>query len=265
MIKFSSIFCSMKPQKCQNEAFTIWNTNKEGGWSRYKELTEDDISVVETHQKDDISTTNVMCKIDKVMTRINHSDFGKVKRKRNIVKRMASNSDELPEDTNSHLLKIQREEVEEEFKKIKEIKTTKGKTAAIFSTMKKIKGDTKSGPELVAMKHPETEELVFDPEKLKSVSLNYCVNLLQNKEVDEDFKDEIYTENLVHYLRMEEDDIETCELKEEDFLARLKKISKKQGEKYKFILEKVSITASLIYSNRFGKLNRNLFNGEIPL
>ena len=36
---------------------------------------------------------------------------------------------------------------------------------------------------------------------------------------------------------MEEDDIETCELKEEDFLARLKKISKKQGEKYKFILK----------------------------
>ena len=106
------------------------------------------------------------------MTRINHSALGKVKRKRNFVKRMASNSDELPKDTNSHLLKIQREEVEEEFKKIKEIKTTKGKTAAFFSTMKKIKGDTKSGPELVAMKHPETEELVFDPEKLKSVSLN---------------------------------------------------------------------------------------------
>ena len=235
MITFSNIFCSKKLPKCPREAFTIWNTNREGGWSRYKELTEDDMSVVEAAKKPNISTTEVMCMIDKEMTRINHSAFGKVKRKRNNVKRFLS--DEQSEDTNSQLLKLQREEVEEEFKKITEIKNAKGKTAAIFSTMKKIKGDNKSGSELVAMKHPVTEELIFDPVKLKSVSLDYCVNLLQNKEVDEEFKDEICTENLVHYLRMLEDDIDTCELKEDDFLARLKKISKKQGDKYKFILK----------------------------
>ena len=113
-------------------------------------------------------------------------------------------------------------------KKIDETKNNKGKTAAIFNTLKKIRGDKKTTPELVAMKHPVNDELIFDPEMLKSVSLDYCANLLQSSECDKDFENEIYTENLVHYLRMKEDDIGPNDLKEEDFLSRLKVISKKQ-------------------------------------
>ena len=103
--------------------------------------------------------------------------------------------------------------------------------------MKKIRGDKKSSSELVAMKNPDNDDLIFNPEVLKSVSLDYCSNLLQNSECDPDFKDEIYIENLVHYLRMREDDIEPCELNKDDYLARLGKVSKKHEDKYKFILK----------------------------
>ena len=52
----------------------------------------------------------------------------------------------------------------------------------------KIRGQKKEGAEMIAMKDPESGELVFDPEDLKTTSLNYCVNLLQNTLVDPDFE-----------------------------------------------------------------------------
>ena len=234
LITFSSDFCSKKT-KVPRETFTIWNTNKEGGWNRYKEMTNDDISIL---NEDDIlgaSTTEVMSKLDKKINKIKYSAFGKVKRKKDNPNKNAIST--IIENEPEELLKLQRVEVEKEFKKIDETKNNKGKTAAIFNTLKKIRGDKKATAELVAMKHPENDELIFDPEVLKSVSLDYCVNLLQNSKCDKDFEKEIYVENLVHYLRMKEDDIVPNDLKEEDFLSRLGVISKKQGEKYKFILK----------------------------
>ena len=55
----------------------------------------------------------------------------------------------------------------------------------------------KSGQEMVAMKDPETGNMIFDPEALKDASIKYCVKLLQNNNVDPEFKDEIELENLL--------------------------------------------------------------------
>ena len=60
------------------------------------------------------------------------------------------------------------------------MKQTKDKTAAISNAFNNIIGKKKQGAELVAMKHPETEELIFDPEGIKSASIDYCVHLLKN-------------------------------------------------------------------------------------
>ena len=260
LITFSNVFCSKRP-KCATETFTIWNTNREGGWSRYKELTDDDMSLVGTLQKDNISgesTTDSMNKIQKKLTRIKYSAFGKVKvkRKKNIGNNVTSNKED-PEEINNELLKMQRIEVEKEFRKIADIRNNKGKTAAIFNTMKKIRGDKKSTAELVAMKNPDNDDFIFNPDVLKSVSLDYCSNLLQNSECDPDFKREIYIENLVHYLRMCEDDIEPCELTKDDYLARLGQVAKKHEDKYKFILK-----SGQGFQNCIFDLFENVWNSE---
>ena len=94
-----------------------------------------------------------------------------------------SNNKEDSEEINNELLKLQRIEVEEEFRKIQEIRNNKGKTAAIFNTMKKIRGDKKSSSELVAMKNPDNDDLIFNPEVLKSVSLDYCSKIVNATQI----------------------------------------------------------------------------------
>ena len=126
---------------------------------------------------------------------------------------------------------------EKKLEQIADIKKTKGKTSAIFSTLNSIRGKKKTGPEMVAMKDPETGNMIFDPEALKSASVDYCVKLLQNTNVDPEFKDDIDIENLLHYYRMMvNDQNDQEELTYDDFQTRNKKIGSKNGEKYKFLI-----------------------------
>ena len=116
---------------------------------------------------------------------------------------------------------------------------TKGKTAAIFRTFDKIKGKSKDGPELVTMKDPVSGHFIFSPEEIKTTSLEYCVNLLNNRKIDPEFQKEIEFENLMHYFRMKKvlhDDDEN-ELLRDDFDNRLKTIAAKSKDKYKFLLK----------------------------
>ena len=107
----------------------------------------------------------------------------------------------------------------------------------MFNVLNKIRGQKKQGTELVAMKDPVTGDLIFEPKALKEASLNYCVNLLQNTEVDPEYEAEIYIENLLHYLRSKEENQEDDKLEFSDFLKRIKKISSKNSDKYKFLLK----------------------------
>ena len=185
-------------------SYTMWNTNKEGGWDCYKELTDDhDIFEKVLNDDDDdtkVSNTVRMGKLDQIMDKVKYTAFGKVKRKGNLKRQ--------PGETNKNLLELQRKEIETELKHIEDIKKHKGKSAAIFNVLNKVRGQKKNGPELVAMKDPKTGNMIFDPEKIKTATINYCANLLQNTEVDPDFEKEIYIENLVHYLRSKEDNPE---------------------------------------------------------
>ena len=131
----------------------------------------------------------------------------------------------------------QRKDAEKKLEQIADIKKTKGKTSAIFSTLNSIRGKKKTGPEMVAMKDPETGNMIFDPEALKSAPVDYCVKLLQNTNVDPEFKDDIDIENLLHYYRMTvNDQNDQEELTYDDFQTRNKKICSKSGGKYKFLI-----------------------------
>ena len=50
------------------------------------------------------------------------------------------------------------------------------------------------------MKDPASGKLIFESEDIKTAALNYCVNLLKNNKPDHEFKNEIYTKNLLHYF-----------------------------------------------------------------
>ena len=77
---------------------------------------------------------------------------------------------------------------------------------------------------MVAMKDPESGDLILNPKALKTAAINYCANLLQNTEIDPDYEKEIYVEYLVHYLRCREDN-EDKAFSYSHFLSRIMTIS----------------------------------------
>ena len=70
---------------------------------------------------------------------------------------------------------------------------------------------------------------------MNNASVDNCVILLQNTNVDPEFKDDIDFENLLHYYRMMVND-DQGELTFDDFQTRNKKIGSKSGGKYKFLI-----------------------------
>ena len=82
-------FRNLPPKKGGNKPkvdnFTIWNTNKAGGWTEYENLTKKDDLFLNILQDNETSTilqnvspTEAMDKLDKVMTKVKHTAFGKV-------------------------------------------------------------------------------------------------------------------------------------------------------------------------------------------
>ena len=55
----------------------------------------------------------------------------------------------------------------------------------------KISGSKREAQEPTAIKNPKTGELITDAEEIKKVTLDYCVNNLQNKVLNE--KDDNYS------------------------------------------------------------------------
>ena len=138
IMTFAGTFCKKYAPK-KTDCFTMWNTNKDGGWNHYKELTENndkfgkaceynidhDKAVAQT-------TTEAMDEIDKVMNKIKYTAFGKVKRKINNRNNDADDETYDKTDDRRKLLENQRKEIEAELKDVDKIKHTKGKAAAIF-------------------------------------------------------------------------------------------------------------------------------------
>ena len=57
----------------------LWNTNKNGGWESYKDLTEDNPELTKLLEDDDISTpTPFNENLQKIMNKVKFRAFGKV-------------------------------------------------------------------------------------------------------------------------------------------------------------------------------------------
>ena len=124
IVEFVEKFSSKVVRKA-SENNVVWNTNKEGGWQSYKELTENDFVLPETE-----CNTVAMKKIEKEIERIKYNAFGKVK-----VKCKSLNKN-ITKVGNEELLKTQRKEVEFQFKRINDIRSNKDNTAAVFDVLR---------------------------------------------------------------------------------------------------------------------------------
>ena len=243
------------------EKFKMWNLNKDDGWKKYRELTEENENLKKVIQDDAENPTELMNTIDKELTKVKFKAFGKVTVKNDLktskeLKNLQaekfkliketedtpmrdSQIDILEEKITAEVLSNQRLKLEKELGKLKDLKNTKGKSAAIFHLKDKVVGRKKIGQEATTMiDHVTSEELVTRG-KIKEAALNYCVDLLTNRSPKVGFEEDVRLKDMIHEARMNEvvDDDGDARLSIEVFENSLKELEKKNKEKYAFILK----------------------------
>ena len=244
-------------QKQQSDSYTIWNTNREGGWEKFRELTNNAEEFVEILENENVSATELMNNIEKKLNKIKFKAFGKVRRQPSLpdkelrklvalkekvyseptVKR--SEVEKVESDLNKKLIELQREDLEKEVKTIKATIAQKGRAAAMFKLFESVNGPKKLGQDPVAMIDPKSNKLVFDPSEIKKISLEYCYNLLQKSTANPGFENEIFVQDMLHLARNEtnEDFDDSGDITVNDMKSRMKKLAKKGPEKYRFLLK----------------------------
>ena len=110
--------------------------------------------------------------------------------------------------------------------KVKEGK--QGRVGSVFKMRGEIEGSKKGAQEPHAIKHPKTGELIVNSDEIKKVTLQYCIETLENNEPHEDAKPLILLKKKLHDLRMKEDDGE-IDVKKEDFDEVICKFKTKQN------------------------------------
>ena len=239
--------------------FNLWNTNKQGGWEKYKSMTTNN-DILEKVAVDDSEDPDKMMKnIEKELNKVKYASFGKVKI-RNKPKNLKALEElqnekihcyenekstsardikikEIDEKMAGNLLTEQRKNFEEELKSLKDIRRTKGKSAMVFNLKSKVVGNKKVKQEATTLIDPKTKKEVNTPEEIKRVSLDYCEELLTNRKPKDDFKEDLEFKQIVHRVRMEEKVDNDIEFSEHLFQKSLKILSKKCGNKYNFIIK----------------------------
>ena len=239
-----------------NSKFKSWNLNKEGGWSKYKELTDSNEKFNRIINDNEDNPTVIMSQIEKELTKTKFKAFDKVTvrkgLKRNMeLKNLQKKREHLAKEDNSdneheikaidneitkNILSEQRKNLENELNQLKSVAKHKGKTAAIFNLKDKVIGNKKSEQEATTMKHPVSQEVLTKRSEIKKAALAYCVDLLENRKPKAGYEDEILIKDLIHDVRMEEKLEEDVEFSAEIFDNSLNILRKKNKDKYKFIL-----------------------------
>ena len=240
------------------EKFKMWNLNKDGGWNRFNELTEDNEKFRKIANDDNKNPTQMTESIDKELTKVKFRAFGKVtvrndlktnkelktlqKEKFNLLKNQNTKerNDEinvLEEKITKEVLSNQRMKLEKEIGKLKDLKSKKGKSAVIFNLKDKIVGKKKAVQEATTMKDPKTNEELTKRKDIKEAALSYCVDLLTNRSPKSGYEEDLMLIDLVHEARMDEKVVDDIEFSKTIFENSLKELKKKNKDKYEFILK----------------------------
>ena len=204
----------------------IWNTKKQDGWLKYKAKTDKNPKFNEIANSGVENSDKIQNAIERELTKVKHASFGKVKlysrdknekginkiqEKKNILAATANttNKEEKIMALDTELAKVLEDvksaQYERDINELKNLKKCKGKAAATFKLRNKILGNKKAPQDTIAIIDPETGFQVFEPEKIKGVSLKYCVNLLSNREASEGYREIIRYKESLHFMRMSEE------------------------------------------------------------
>ena len=239
-----------------------WNTNKEGGWKTYTEMTSNNARLIDIANNKFDEPDTIMKNIDKEMKSVKFKAFGKAKERakpivdkendalKNEKEKLLSIKEkknevyidekikDIDDKMTAKLLKTQREQFEKELCSLREVKTSKGMSAAVFKLKEKIVGPKSTKQEATVLIDPQSNLEVNTPEDIKRISLQYCVDLLTNRKPKDEFAEDIFLKDVVHLVRMEEEvNEEYTELTVDMFEKTYDILRKRKGSKYDFIMK----------------------------
>ena len=148
-----------------------WNLAKEGGWMKYKELTDMYSTKMGQVIKDEGKTIQEKVnKIDKIMDKIKYQAFGKV----TLNSKSNNKKDAEIDDTSAEKdWKETEERTEKEMDKIKQANNSK--VGRIWTIRKEVLG-LKKQQESSAIINPQTGKLAVSRKEIQDVTLKFCVD-----------------------------------------------------------------------------------------
>ena len=236
-------------------------------------MTENNPELVKIANDENEDNPDIIVKeIEKVMKDIKYKAFGKVKEKtktknckelemlmkekNELFNEKESNGQndtddklkEIDSKISLNLIKKQREAFEHELDSIRELKKNKGTSTAVFKIREKIVGSKSTKQEATVIIDPKTNIAVNTPDEIRRVSLQYCVDLLTNREPLDDFEEDIHWKNLIHQVRMEETIEDNIQWLTDDMLENtFSVLQKKPGAKYNFIMKGGTAAKAALY------------------
>ena len=135
----------------------------------------------------------------------------------------------------------------------------KGKSAAVFKIRRDIVGSKSSTSEPTTIIDPDSGDVLFEPEEIKTASLKYFKELLTNREPSKGYEDDVMIKNILHRKRMvEEIENDVSTLTYTMFEDTLISLTREKKNKYKFILK-----AGWSFKNALFHLFKTVWEGEI--
>ena len=171
----------------QEEKRMVWNLRKEGGWSKYKEVTDSfSEKVAKVAEDERLDIEEMMEAFEKINNKIKFKCFGKVtiggKRKEN-----KNETQDTKENKDAKtMLNDQVNRARDEIDEMK--KTANGRVGKVWDVRKKVLGIKKSNTEATVIMNPRTNKLVVSRKEIKEVTLEYCQKTLSNNVPENEFR-----------------------------------------------------------------------------
>ena len=196
-----------------------------------------------------------MTKLDKELVKVKFKSFGKVttrneqasktlrqlycEKERLVVTKNMEKEKELfivNEKILQETLACQRQNFEKQLKILKDLRVSKGKSAAIFNLRGSVVGTKTTSIDAIVMKDPVSQAELTKANSIKQAALSYCSKLLSNRDPKPEYEIDINYKQLVHAMRMREICKNDVKLTRKMFDDALEDIKCKKKDKYKFIV-----------------------------
>jgi hypothetical protein len=240
----------------QKKQVSRWNLHKPGAWEEYEWRTNLQAGrISELVEDENIEITEVVGKVNKELDKIKYKCFGKTKVKVDKKEKAKKDKTGTDEEEAEAMAAEQSEKVEKQISRITSSKL--GRCGNVFKMKEVITGPKKSNQEAQAVKDPKTGRLVVEPEEIKKVTLEYCLETLKNNEPAEELKEAVAVKEELLSLIMENKEGSFL-MTEEDYWAVVAKFEKKNKRGYDFLTK-----SGEMFKGCVGKLCRRILKDEI--